>query len=79
VRCADRTPQRGVPAFLFLVGRRCCAAQIFPQRPSGSSALPILVQAKQKAPTHDEKGLKKFVRSSHFPPTPAGAGFGTWR
>jgi len=30
-----------------------------------------------KSPTHDEKGGKKFVRSSHFPPTPAGAGFGT--
>jgi hypothetical protein len=32
---------------------------------------------KQKAPTHGEKGLTKLVRSSHFSPTPVGAGFGT--
>jgi len=26
----------------------------------------------------NEKGLTKLVHSSHFSPTPVGAGFGTW-
>jgi hypothetical protein len=46
---------------------------------SGQARCLFHFQGKQKAPTHGEKGLTKLVRSSHFPPTPAGAGFGTWR
>ena len=45
----------------------------------GAASLPLCFKANKKPRLMNEKGLAKLVRSSHFSPTPVGAGIGTWR